>query len=80
MTGIVYTGTYHNGIVLNNVTVQSTATVTGYVGNAGTGHNGDAILGAVGNAWSVINEGTIAANATLGVQRRHRPQIGRQRY
>ncbi len=65
MAGIVYTGTYHNGILLNNPTVQSTAIVTGYVGNTGSSHKGDAIYGAVGTPWSVVNDGAIVANPTL---------------
>ncbi|HEV8679824.1 MAG TPA: hypothetical protein VGQ90_10650, partial [Stellaceae bacterium] len=69
MTGTVYTGAYYNGIVLSNATLQNPATIaaSGYIGNTGTSHNGDAIFGAVGTAWTVVNEGTIVSNGTIGL-------------
>src|SRR5687768_360892 len=66
MTGTLYTGAYFNGIVLSDPATQKPATIgmTGYVGNIGTApsHNGDAIYGQAGTAWSVINKGTIVSN------------------
>src|SRR5688572_13838210 len=63
---IVYSGTYNNGIILNSA-AQNPATIaaTGYVGNSGAypSYNGDAIFGAAGTAWNVINHGTIVSGS-----------------
>jgi hypothetical protein len=63
-SGIVYTGTYVNGIVLSDPATQNPATVaaTGYVTNQTTTYNGDAIYGAPGYSWTVTNLGTIHTN------------------
>jgi hypothetical protein len=64
-SGIVYTGTYVNGIVLSDPATQNPATVaaTGYVTNQTTTYNGDAIYGAPGYPWSLTNLGTIKSSA-----------------
>jgi len=60
-SGIVYTGTYANGIVLTNPATQNRATVaaTGYVTNNTMAYNGDAIYGAPLSSWTVTNLGAI---------------------
>jgi hypothetical protein len=63
--GIVYTGTYVNGIVLSDPATQNPATVaaTGYVTNQTTTYNGDAIHGAPGYSWTVTNLGTVKSTS-----------------
>jgi hypothetical protein len=60
---ILYSGTYANGIVLNNPVMQNPATiaVSGLVTNAGT-----AIYGEPGAAWTVANYGTVEGGGTHG--------------
>lgn len=58
-------GTITNGVVLSLGTQNpTTVTATGYVGNTGTSpsHNGDAIYGQAGTAWTIANQGTIIGN------------------
>ncbi|HEV8679711.1 MAG TPA: calcium-binding protein, partial [Stellaceae bacterium] len=59
--------TITSGVVLSDATAQNptTVTLTGYVGNTGSSHNGDAIYGVAGTAWTVANFGTIAGNTAL---------------
>ncbi|MGH7109404.1 MAG: beta strand repeat-containing protein, partial [Stellaceae bacterium] len=61
MAGTIYSGTYLNGIVLSSPTTQLPATIaaTGYVTNTSMLHNGDAVYGALGTAWTLANLGTI---------------------
>jgi hypothetical protein len=58
---IVYSGTYTNGIVLNNPATQNPTTIaaTSLVTNSGT-----AILGEAGTAWTVANYGMVEAGGT----------------
>ena len=51
-----YTGTYLDGIVLSNPATDDPATITatGYVTNNTATHNYDAIYGAPGYAWTVV--------------------------
>ncbi len=62
MAGTVYSGTYPNGIILNNLATQETVTVTGTITNTNT----DAIYGTTAFPWTVNNQGTIANSGTSG--------------
>src|SRR5260221_4930999 len=64
-SGIVYTGTYVNGIVLSDPATQNPATVaaTGYVTNQTMTYNGDVIYGAPGYSWTITNLGTVKSTA-----------------
>jgi hypothetical protein len=64
-SGIVYTGTYVNGILLSDPATQNPATVaaTGYVTNQTMTYNGDAIYGAPGYSWTITNLGTVKSTA-----------------
>ncbi len=63
-----YTGTYLDGIVLSNPATDDpvTITATGYVTNNTATHNYDAIYGAPGYAWTVVNLGTIRGGTPIG--------------
>jgi hypothetical protein len=64
-SGVVYTGTYVNGIVLSDPATQNPATVaaTGYVTNQTMTYNGDVIYGAPGYSWTITNLGTVKSTA-----------------
>lgn len=60
---ILFSGTYTNGIILNNPATQNPATIaaSGLVINSGT-----AVYGSPGTAWTVANLGTVTGNGTHG--------------
>jgi hypothetical protein len=67
VTGVIFKGRYDTGIVLTSPTTQDPATIatTGYVTNATSTNDGDALDGAAVAAWSLINFGTIKATGSL---------------
>jgi hypothetical protein len=67
--GVIFSGTYTNGILLSNLTAQNPATLAagGYVTNQGTANYGDAIAGIGQTAWDFTNLGVIKESEGIGV-------------
>jgi hypothetical protein len=62
MSGTIFSGSYSSGVTLSNPAMENPATVTGTISVAA----GPAPHGAIGTAWTVVDQGTIASSAGLG--------------
>ena len=71
MTGTIFSGSYSSGIVLSDPATQNPATIAArsYVGNSGTAvaHNGDAVYGAAGTVWNLLNYGSIVSDSGISL-------------
>ncbi len=63
MNGTTFSNSYSVGITLDNPSTELPATVTGTIDVAA----GPALQGVTGTAWTVVDQGTIASTAGLGV-------------